>query len=145
MAPPGKIGCLIWFSGDLPTKPSFQSYSRSYSTPPAAEREGQRNSDIFLSRSSEYSRIKLFQRHGHRRQTKVKGKDKKRTKENTNEKEKGKDNMTKTARQSGRCCRWAARKEATHGTDSGGGHCGYRRYYIQVQSLNDSIWRHSLD
>ena len=113
MAPPGKIGCLIWFSGDLPTKPSFQSYSRSYSTPPAAEREGQRNSDIFLSRSSEYSRIKLFQRHGHRRQTKVKGKDKKRTKENTNEKEKGKDNMTKTARQSGRCCRWAARKRPT--------------------------------
>ena len=75
MAPPGKIGCLIWFSGDLPTKPSFQSYSRSYSTPPAAEREGQRNSDIFY-RGRLNSRIKLFQRHGHRRQTEVKGKDK---------------------------------------------------------------------
>ena len=24
-------------------------------------------------------------------------------------------------------------------------HCGYRRYYIQVQSLNDLIWRHSVD
>ena len=73
--PTGKIGCLIWFSGDLPTKPSFQSYSRSYSTPPAAEREGQRNSDIFY-RGRLNSRIKLFQRHGHRRQTEVKGKDK---------------------------------------------------------------------
>ena len=31
--PVEKIGCLIWFSGGFPTKPSFQSNSRFYTLP----------------------------------------------------------------------------------------------------------------
>ena len=106
MAPPGKIGCLIWFSGDLPTKPSFQSYSRSYSTPPAAEREGQRNSDIFY-RDRLNSRIKLFQRHWHKRQT---------NEQRKNQKEKAIGQRQRDSRAGVA----DGRKEASDSTDSGG-------------------------
>ena len=125
MAPTGKIGCLIWFSGDLPTKPSFQSYSRSFSTPPAAKREEQRNSDIFYRGRLNIAALNFFKGTG--------TEDKQRSKEKT-KKDKGKykrkgkrkrqydkDSAT-VGQKSGQVLQMGgkASKEASDSTDSGG-------------------------